>query len=119
MQQPRQSDRDPKKWDFYLQTNLLINQGAEVKTQNKFDFLGQFKAFFSVLIFPRQKVVIACVQEMLKIFAILDLFCWWSSSNGIRMLDELFSTLSQLGHYGQYGIVRHSWTRKFQNPEFS
>ena len=24
-----------------------------------------------------------------------------------------------LGHYGQYGIVRHSGTRKFQNPQFS
>ena len=23
------------------------------------------------------------------------------------------------GHYGQYGIVRHSGTRKFQNPQFS
>jgi len=24
-----------------------------------------------------------------------------------------------MGHYGQYGIVRHSGTRKFQNPQFS
>ena len=27
--------------------------------------------------------------------------------------------LGHQGHYGQYGIVRHSGTRKFQNPQFS
>ena len=31
---------------------------------------------------------------------------------------QVFSRFMK-GHYGQYGIVRHSGTRKFQNPEFS
>ena len=29
--------------------------------------------------------------------------------------DSSPDVLSQVGHYGQYGIVRHSGTRKFRN----
>ena len=37
----------------------------------------------------------------------------------VKKCSKLISFCGNMGHYGQYGIVRHSGTRKFQNPQFS
>ena len=73
--------------------------------------------------------VLLCAWESSKVdlFARRDpcgttLTVWFGLFFYVRFLKLLFWSihlLEPLGHYGQYGIVRHSGTRKFQNPQFS
>ena len=41
----------------------------------------------------------------------------WEDFQSDRLFCQVFK-ICHKGHYGQFGNVRHSGTRKFQNPEF-